>query len=120
LNIYIFAEHDEIEELVEPLTASLVAWAEPKTTISWVLRTDETDEAPRTKREIEIGYELSISKTQKLKDPLNFLYTVAKEHKCEFVIGLVEDEKYQDVCFFGHEEGRPDMFEIAHYLGLEK
>jgi hypothetical protein len=119
LNVYFFAEHDEIEDIADAIYKELGVWAEPKTTVTTVLRNDETDEQPKTKRETEVGYEISISKTQKLKDPLNFLNTVAKSHKCDFVVGMLEDDKYQDVCYFGNEEGRPDMFEIAHYLGLE-
>lgn len=119
MNIYFFAEHDEIEDHFEAIHKDISAWAEPKTTVTTVLRSIETDEEPKTQRDYEVGVEIRISKTQKLKDPLNFLYTLAKTHECEFVVGLIDGEVYQDVCYFGFEEGRPDMFEIAHYLGLE-
>lgn len=119
MKIYFFAVHDEPEDYTPALATALSAWAEPKTTIQFVHRTDDTDEAPKTALEVELGYELTLSKTQKLKDPLNFLYTLAREHKCEFVVGLINDNNYEDVCYFGYEEGRPDMFEIAHYLGME-
>lgn len=120
MNVYFFADHEEIEDCFEAIHKELAEWAEPKTTVTTILRTFETDTEPTTDREIEVGFEISVSKTQKLKDPLNFLYGVAKAHKCEFVVGLIEESSsYQDVCYFGFEEGRPDMFEIAHYLGLE-
>ena len=67
---------------------------------------------------IEVGIELTISKAQKLKEPLNQLYDFAKKYKCDFSVGIIEDDKRSDVCFFGFEEGRPDMFEIANYLEL--
>ena len=63
---------------------------------------------------------LKVKNKFKLKDPLNFLYTLAKTHKCEFVIAMAcqETGEIQDVCYFGYEEGRPDLFEIANYLSL--
>ena len=119
MNVYFFAEHDEIEDHFSAIHKELAAWAEPKTTVTTVLRGIETETPSKTQRDYEVGYEISISKTQKLKEPLNFLYSLAKTHQCEFVVGQIEGEAYQDVCYFGYEEGRPDMFEIAHYLGLE-
>lgn len=56
----------------------------------------------------------------KLKEPLNFLYKIAKTHKCEFIIAMLDSESgdLEEVCYFGFEEGRPDLFEIANYLSL--
>ena len=116
LKVYLFAVHDELDDIASALAVSLADWAEAKTTIQFVHRTDE---AVKSGHDIELGFELTISKTQKLKEPLNFLYATAREHQCEFVVGIIEDDAYQDVCYFGFEEGRPDMYEIAHYLGLE-
>ena len=44
---------------------------------------------------------------------------MAKAYKCDFVVGYVEQSEREDVCFFGHEEGRADAFEVACYLGLD-
>ena len=120
MNLYFFAEHDDIEEIAESLFAQIAAWAEPKTTIQAILRTDETEAHPTGHRVMDVGIELSVKKIDKLKDPLNQFYQWAKEYKCEFVVGQIEDNDYRDVCYFGFEEGRPDRFEIANYLGLEK
>ena len=66
------------------------------------------------------GLLLIIKNKFDLKDPLNALYAVAKQEKCDFVVGYIEEQtnSKEDVCYFGHEEGRPDLHEIACYLGL--
>ena len=119
MKLYIFAEQDELEDIAEALYAKIAAWAEPKTTVTAIYRHDDSAEPVRGKyRDIEVGIEFSAKNSNKLKEPLNTLYKLAKDYKCEFVVGQIEDDTYQDVCYFGHEEGRPDMFEIANYLEL--
>jgi len=118
MNLYMLAEHDDLDDFAEALYQELQVWAEPKTTMQAVYRHDEAEQPSLSKRPIEVGLELTISKAQKLKDPLNQLYDFAKKYKCDFSVGIIEEAKRSDVCFFGFEEGRPDMFEIANYLEL--
>lgn len=67
----------------------------------------------------EPGLQITPDSKFDLKDPLNALQAIAKQHKCNFVVGIAEaDGEREDVCFFGHDEGRPDLHEIACYLGL--
>jgi len=65
-----------------------------------------------------IGLFTSATKPNQLKTPLNFLYSLAKEFKLEFAIAMQEDNEWHEVCFFGYQEGRPDIFEVGCYLGL--
>lgn len=118
MNIYMFAEQDELDDIRSALAVELSQWSEPKTTVTFVNRDADSAETPNTKRSIELGIELTLSKVQKLKEPLNALYKMSKAHHCDFVVGIIEGESYQDVCYFGDQEGRPDMFEIANYLGM--
>jgi hypothetical protein len=119
MDLFIFAEHDELLDIAKPLFDDIAKWAEPKTTITAIYRTDETEEAPVADREADVGIEFSITKPEKLKGTLNALYQMAKTHKCDFVVGVKEEGEYQNVCYFGNEEGRPDMYEISAYLGFE-
>jgi hypothetical protein len=68
----------------------------------------------------KLGIHIQVKSKFKLKDPLNFLYTIAKTYKCEFIIAMVDSDSgdLEEVCYFGNEEGRPDLFEIANYLSL--
>lgn len=65
----------------------------------------------------EPGLEIQMATKQDLKNPLNALQSIASQHKCNFVVGSINarDER-EDVCYFGHDEGRPDLHEIACYL----
>lgn len=69
---------------------------------------------------VDFGLTLSIKNKKHLQEPLNFLNKIAQSNKCEFVVGYFNEttNKKEDVCFFGFEEGKPDLFEIANYLGL--
>lgn len=70
-----------------------------------------------------IGIYTSARKSKQLQTPLNFLYNVAKNNKVEFAIAMMDDDngdtEWQEVCFFGYEEGQPDIFEIGCYLGFD-
>jgi hypothetical protein len=118
MNLYIYAESDELEDYATQLFSQIAQWAEPKTNSTAVYRGEGSSEEVLGAREIELGIEVSLSKPEKLKEPLNFLYKLAQEHKCDFVIGLIEEQDRRDVCYFGFEEGRPDLFEIANYLSV--
>lgn len=66
----------------------------------------------------EPGVEIEMASKQDLKEPLNALQSIASKHKCNFVVGTIEaNGDREDVCYFGHDEGRPDLHEIACYLG---
>ncbi len=115
MKIYMFAEHDDLQDFSEQLNSSLEKWAAEKTIFNSICRKEQLN----TSRLIEIGLEFETNKSQKLKEPLNFLYGLAKQYECDFSVGIIEGQDYSDVCFFGFEEGKPDMFEIACYLGFE-
>ena len=69
----------------------------------------------------QIGLALNCRRKAELKAPLLFLSDWAKKAEKEFVIGLyASNGDREDVCYFGFEEGRPDVNEIAMYIGLNK
>lgn len=66
-----------------------------------------------------LGITANLKRAKHLNEPLKALYAIAKEHKCDFVTGVIDGDTYEDVCYFGCEEGKPDPFEISSYLGFE-
>lgn len=72
--------------------------------------------------ECDIGLLLNTGKRQDLRAPLKFLHALAKEQRQEFVIGKYDAQtgKPEKICYFGHEEGEADLFEVASYLGLKR
>ena len=118
LQIYIDdADLDDgsLNEMIKPVSESISAWiGENKKSVQ--LLAQDSSEGDKFK----LGMSIQVKSKYKLKDPLNFLYSIAKEQQCEFVIAIVSSDKgtTEDICYFGYEEGRPDLFEIANYLEL--
>ena len=114
MKLYIYAESDELEKIRPKLYEAINQWLEDDTNKVEATAVNEDEEG-------SIGIHLQVKKPVHLKEPLNFLQRQAKSLKCDFVLGCwsEDDQDREDICFFGHEEGKPDMFEIACYIGLE-
>ena len=118
VQIYIDCSLDselDFAAIVEPITSDLREWLGDKSALS-ILAYCPEDEV----EDWILGLSMKLKNKFKLKDPLNFLYEIAKKYKCEFVVAEynAENDIREAVCYFGFEEGRPDMYEIANYLGL--
>ncbi len=76
------------------------------------------DTKPLEQTHSKPGLQLALSEKNQLKEPLNQLHRFAQKAKCDFVIGLVASDgsPLEEICFFGHNEGKPDVFEIYCYL----
>lgn len=68
----------------------------------------------------QLGITIDTNKKLTLKKPIDCLNTIAQNHKFDCVVGFVAGDKREDVCYFGFEEGAPNIGEIANYLGLDK
>jgi len=105
----IYTESPELADCREAAEAEILEWLK-----DFPARCEAVQEDER------LGSRLEVKKNSQLKNPLNFFYGVAKFHKLEFVIAMQDEDSgdWEEVCFFGYEEGRPDIFEVACYLGL--
>lgn len=105
-----YLEEDELTALQQPIIDAITKWIGEKS-YAYTLSPEEHS---------KIGMSLKVKSKFKLKDPLNFLFDLAKAHQCEFVISIIDEasKEAEDICYFGNEEGKPDMFEVANYLGL--
>ena len=112
-NIFIQVESDNLQDVGASIASAISAWEAEKDTGAHLL--DERD----GERYAALGINIQVRKTAGLKEPLRFLYALAKEHKCDFVLGVYDGERKDEICYFGHEEGKPDVFEIANYVGLQ-
>ncbi|MCF6218668.1 MAG: hypothetical protein L3J62_04855 [Gammaproteobacteria bacterium] len=114
MKIYILAEHDELAKIAEPMAELIANWLTEMACQHLSLIAPSGDD-------MSVGLNLETGKKISLKAPLNFLYSLAKQHQAEFIVGRINaDGLRENICFFGHEEGRPDINEIAHYLGLKR
>ncbi|PVZ70531.1 hypothetical protein [Pelagibaculum spongiae] len=118
MKLYIYIDQFDQDELEQDIINSLSSWVgSSKGSYQLVnLRPEDHPELDCWK----LGITLEIKKKIELKSPLNLLYSLAKKHKLDFVIGIIDNKSgdEEDICYFGHEEGRPDLYEIGSYLGM--
>ncbi|WP_207062230.1 hypothetical protein [Motiliproteus sp. SC1-56] len=116
MQLFIYVDESEIEPEVRaqrlaPVAAALAAWSEEQG--ADYVPVDEPHE-PR------LGLHMHVKRKGELKAPLAFLYGLAREHKLEWALGVIDEQsgEREEVCYFGLEEGRPDAFEVGNYVGL--
>lgn len=109
MQVYIFVDNPNFEEEESFLSQLGSIVAEQTPFLEFVDRIQDSNR--------HLGVLLQPKEPKHLIAPLNALYALAKTLNCEFVVGVVNGGDYEDVCFFGKEEGKPDAFEIASYLG---
>jgi len=124
MKLYMYAESEDLRDIIAPVVEAMTTWLEEKgydniTIVSEAIQECDDDD-DITPADYLLGFRLELSNKNKLKEPLNFLNKVANSNKCDFVVGYFDEHtnEREDVCYFGREEGRPDLFEIANYLGL--
>jgi len=115
MRISIVLDEPDLDEVAEPFETAISSWLNDCNCTAELVSADAT--AGQT-----VGLIINTSKKAVLKKALDFLYELAQTHKQEFVVGYIEaeTEETQKVCYFGHEEGRPDVSEIGSYLGLKR
>lgn len=119
MNLYIYIDGSDLEEIADAISSSISDWlSQSKAHAELINQVGVQDIDLPDQR---LGINLKISKGRELKEPLNLLYGLAKEHKRDFVLGIVniETDLREDICYFGNEEGKPDFYEISSYLGVK-
>ena len=126
MQLHIYIDNSDIEpsrldEIFTPISEEISGWiGGKKQNIHSLSSSPESESIEGDTSEPKLGISIQVKAKHKLKDPLNFLYSLAKTYKCEFAIAIIypDTNETEDICYFGYEEGRPDLFEIANYLSL--
>ncbi len=120
MKIFLFLDSHDTDEVSEPMAAAITHWLEKSQSSAVLINAQASQGAEGTRSDWDFGMIIDTNKKATLAKPLNFLYDQAREHRQEFVVGLIDEAtgRYEDICYFGYEEGKPDMFEFASYLGL--
>lgn len=118
MRIYLYVDANDLEAIAEPIAAAIEDWR-PKDNDKLQLVNQPPGENSES-QQWRLGINIETKKKKALVKPVEFLYGIAKAHECEFVVGVFDDKtgEAEDVCYFGYEEGRPDVNEMANYLGL--
>lgn len=114
MQIYMMVDQPDFGEQESAVVAAVAEWVgehNPHATFVHVAQSDDS--------EFQLGVEMQIKAPKQLIGPLNDFYKLSKTFKCDFVIGAIDGENREDVCFFGHEEGKADAFEVGCYLGFD-
>ncbi len=114
MQIYIMVDKPEFEEKEADAVKAVTQWVGEDNPHAILIHVAASEEV-----EFKLGIEMQIKAPKQLIPPLNEFYKIAKTFKCDFVVGSIEGEDREDVCFFGYEEGKADAFEVGCYLGFE-
>lgn len=113
MHIYFFIDGSDFSEVHDNIVNDLSSWLTESRSSATLIN----EAAPDDDNHWLLGLCIDTNNKKTLKKPLDFLYTIAKIYKQEFVIGLFDKEKRrEDICYFGDEEGKPDLNEVTNYL----
>lgn len=117
MKIFMYIDSTDLDEIVEPVTEAVSAWIKDCGCSAELVDVASDETGDHT-----LGMHLDTSRKAMLKKALDFLYGIAGQHHVDFVIGFIDANsgEAEKVCYFGHEEGRPDIDEIGSYLGLRR
>ncbi len=120
MKIYLHLEADEIEEVADATISAISKWLKEGKSSAQLVNTNVENGTERGRTNWDIGLTIETSKKTILAKPLNFLYELAKTEQQEFVVGIYDERhsSYENICYFGYEEGKPDLHEVASYLGM--
>lgn len=115
MDIYCLIESDDFETEVLPQAEAI------ETAITaWLLESRSSATLFKDLDQALLGLRIETNKKATLKKPLDFLNSLSKPFSLNFVVGLFEQDEREDICYFGIDEGRADIGEIANYLGIEQ
>lgn len=110
MKIYMYVDNPDLGENEQAMVDAIAQWVgEDNPHAKFINARDD---------EWILGIELEMKNRKFLAEPLNAMHKLALKYKCDFVVGYIEDGEKEDVCYFGKEEGKPDLFEIGSYLGF--
>lgn len=118
MQIFIHIEDNpELDDIAGELVAAIATWVAGCNCTARVVDEGLSDSGART-----VGLVIDTGKRAMLKPAVDFMYRLASSHEQECVVGYVDADSgaAHKVCYFGHEEGRPDIGEIGSYLGLRR
>lgn len=117
MKIFLHSDSADLDDIAEPIAAAINAWVK-----DCGCTAQAVDERDQETGDRALGLTIDTGRKAVLKKALDFLYGIAKAYQLEFVVGFVDADTgaLHKVCYFGHEEGRPDSSEIGSYLGLRR
>ena len=113
MDIYCLIDSYDFDEDVAPNAPAIITAIE-----NWLAESRSSAQLINKQDEQQLGLSINTKRVQTLKKPIAFLFTLTEQWPLDFVIGVDNNGEREDICYFGKEEGHPDISEIANYLGL--
>ena len=116
MKIYFLLDDEEPSSVADQLMEAIAVWSKAEES-----HVEMIDKRPEDMAAWELGIQLECKRKIHMQPSLDFLFKLAKKMEREFVIGLYDKRgARENICYFGHEEGCPDIDEVAMYLGLKR
>lgn len=116
MKIFIHIDNPDPETEIEPIRQAIAQWIDGCDCTAKLVDEPSADDGDHV-----LGLRIDTSKKAVLKKALDFLYGIARDTSLDFAVGYIDDAGVaHKVCYFGNEEGRPDISEIGSYLGLRR
>ena len=113
MHIHLLIDHSDYCECREDILNAINHWLTESRSSAVLIDSSDNEDL--------LGLSIDTNRKLTFNKPLEFLYSIAQQYQQEFVIGLFDEQQQrEDICYFGFEEGKPDLLEVASYLGLEK
>lgn len=124
MDLTFYIECDDFDDIKTLALERLDAWMQDNPRkIKLLVAPDDLDHGDLEQIDFieQLGLQLTITRKSQLKVPLKFLYQMATELKCEFAFGYLPSGASQSetICYFGYEEGKPDLIELGTYANLK-
>jgi hypothetical protein len=124
MDLTFYIDSDDFDDIKQAALVQLLEWFEDNTRkIQLLVEPSGLDLAQEDEIECieKLGLQLTISRKSQLKQPLQFLYDLALSLPCEIAFGAINPKKQisETICYFGAEEGKPDLVELGTYANLK-
>ena len=117
MKIFIHIDNTDLDDIATDVEAAIAGWVKDCGCTAEAINQVDVETG-----EWVLGMRIDTGKKAVLKKALDFLYGLARTYEQDFAVGYIDADSgvAHKVCYFGNEEGRPDINEIGSYLGLRR
>jgi hypothetical protein len=113
--IYFLLDGGDADVDRDAIAAELETWLTESRSSAELINSED----PSGELDWLLGLQIDSKRPKTIAKPMQQLYAIAVAHELECVVGQYGDDgEREDVCYFGFEEGKPNIDEVMMYLSL--